>query len=71
MTQNVELDTNEGLLEFEVTESEDGTITLTWDHDHPTAIELGLNDWSEQEWIQFLTDKATEFVFEQESKASD
>jgi hypothetical protein len=71
MTHNVELNTNEGLLEFEVSESEDGTITLMWDHDHPTAIELGINDWSDQEWIQFLTDKATEFVFEEESKASD
>lgn len=71
MTHNIEFDAEAGLLEFQVSETEDGMITLEWDHDHPTAIEMGINDWSEAQWIEFLTENATAFLHSEEGEISD
>ena len=45
-------------LYFDVTENEDGSITLEWDHTHPAAIESGINDWTQEMWIDFLLAQA-------------
>lgn len=26
-------------------------VTIEWDETHPVAIELGLDDWTEEEWL--------------------
>lgn len=29
-------------------------VTFEWDETHPMAIELGLADWSEDDWIEAI-----------------
>ncbi len=29
---------------------EDQEIVIEWPEDHPTAIKLGLNDWTQEQW---------------------
>ena len=43
-------------LPIEVVLHEDGTydVSVTWDETHPVAIELGLDDWSEQQWLDVI-----------------
>lgn len=42
------------LPEIQVEEEEDGSLTIYWDDKDPRAIEAGINDWSEQDWIDAL-----------------
>lgn len=44
------------LLEIEFHEDDDGNITIRWDEEDPKAIAAGINDWTEQDWLEFLTD---------------
>lgn len=41
-----------------VQENDDDSLTLEWDHTHPRAIELGINDWTEEEWRKCLEESA-------------
>ena len=55
-------------LYFDVTENEDGTMTLEWDHTHPAAIESGINDWTQEMWIDFLLAQAELTIQEAEQE---
>lgn len=43
-----------------VTEEEDGSLTVNWDPDH--KITSVFNDWTEQDFIDLLTQKAQEVI---------
>ena len=53
-TPLIEMSDHNQDLYFDVTENEDGTMTIEWDHTHPAAIESGINDWTQEMWIDFL-----------------
>lgn len=42
------------LLSLRVIEEEDNSITIEWDPNDPRAIELGINEWTEEDWIEAL-----------------
>ncbi len=33
---------------------EGDNLVITWDSAHPLALELGINNWSEQQWLDAL-----------------
>lgn len=43
-------------LSISVRVNHDDTITLEWDETSDIAKELGVNDWSEREWVEFIKD---------------
>lgn len=45
-------------LKLTCVENEDGSFTIEWDADHPVAVESGMNDWTEQQWLDLLIDYA-------------
>lgn len=54
---------NEGLI-LTTVEEEDGSLTIEWDHEDPIAIALGINDWTEQDWIDALMSHAEQVLEE-------
>lgn len=48
---------------IDVTEQEDGTLTITWDSNDP--IESQLNTWTEQDFIDVITKKCNEILQQQ------
>lgn len=55
-------------LYFDVTENEDGSMTIGWDHTHPAAIESGINDWTEEMWLDFFRAQAELAIEEAEEE---
>lgn len=53
------------LLPINVIEEDDGTLTIEWDPDDPRAIELGINDWSEDDWVAALEESVKKFASEE------
>ncbi len=43
-------------LSISVRVNRDDSITLEWDETSDIAKELGVNDWSERDWFEFLKD---------------
>lgn len=41
---------------LEVTEEEDGSLTFTWDENHPVTCVF--NDWTEDDFIKMLLEQA-------------
>lgn len=58
--QNLELkktsdsDSHAERLQLQVEEGEDDSLIITWDDTHPEAIKLGINDLTEEGWIELL-----------------
>lgn len=46
------------LLLLSVKFEEDESLTIEWDENDPRAIELGINDWSEEDWLDCLKNMA-------------
>ena len=44
-------------LQLDTTEADDGSLVITWNENHPAALEV-LNHWSEQDWIDVFTSAA-------------
>lgn len=42
------------LPEIWVEEEEDGSLTIHWDDTDPRAIASGINDWTEDDWVEAL-----------------
>lgn len=49
-----DLDSHAEPLQLQVEDGEDDTLIITWDDTHPEAIKLGINDLTEEEWIELL-----------------
>jgi hypothetical protein len=45
-----------GLLQLHTHEAENGDLIIEWDETDPRAIELGINDWSVEQWVDMLRD---------------
>ena len=43
-------------LSISVRVNDDDSITLEWDETSEIAKELGVNNWSERDWVEFLKD---------------
>ena len=43
-------------LRISVKVNDDDSITLEWDETSEIAKELGVNNWSESDWVEFLKD---------------
>lgn len=39
---------------IEVNEQPNGDLTLEWDGENPIAIELGINEWTSDDWASML-----------------
>ena len=37
-----------------IVDEETDDVTIEWDETHPVAIELGLDSWTEEQWIAAL-----------------
>jgi polyisoprenoid-binding protein YceI len=68
LTPLIEMSDHNQDLYFDVTENEDGSMTLEWDHTHPVAIESGMNDWTQEMWIDFLLAQAELTIQEAEQE---
>ena len=68
LTPLIEMSDHNQDLYFDVTENEDGTMTIEWDHTHPAAIESGINDWTQEMWIDFLLAQAELTIQEAEQE---
>lgn len=49
-----DLDSHTERLQLQVEEGEDDTLIISWDDTHPEAIKLGINDLTEEEWVELL-----------------
>lgn len=45
-----------GLLQLHTYEAENGDLIIEWDETDPRAIALGINDWTEEQWLVMLMD---------------
>lgn len=62
------------LLPLRVIEEEDGSMTIEWDSNDPRAIALGINEWTEDDWIEALENSVKQQfpdAFIEESSQSD
>jgi hypothetical protein len=50
------------LPEIQITEEEDGSLTIHWDDKDPRAIAAGINDWTEQDWIDAIEETAQNYI---------
>lgn len=48
-----------------VTEEEDGSLTFTWDENHPVTCVF--NDWTEEDFIEMLLEAAKETIAKHEA----
>ena len=42
------------LLPIAVKEGENGDLILEWDETDPRAIEMGINDWTSEDWAKCI-----------------
>ena len=49
---------------IEVTDHNDGTFTISWDENDP--LESVFNDWTEEDFLQMLTDQAEKILSQRE-----
>ena len=47
-------DTYSDLLPLVVKEGDDGSYFIEWDETDPRAIEVGINDWTPEDWTNAL-----------------
>ena len=50
---------------FAVTEEEDGSLTFHWDEHHPVTCVF--NDWTEDDFINMLSDSAQQIINQAET----
>ena len=50
------------LLPLNVIEEDDGSMTIEWDPNDPRAIELGINDWTEDDWVAALEESVKNYA---------
>ena len=55
MTDPIDVSTKTGLLAIAVGEDEDGFF-IEWDETDPRAIEMGINEWTPEEWEAAIED---------------
>lgn len=56
------------IMAIDVKEEQDGSLTILWDENDP--IESMLNDWTEQDFINVITERLTKVVKEHEQQQS-
>ena len=49
-----DLDSHSERLRLHIEEGEEDVLIISWDETHPEAIKLGINDLTEEEWVELI-----------------
>jgi len=54
---------------IDIQTDDNGDCIIEWDENHPGAIELGCNNWTEEDWIARLTDALLASAIDEQEEA--